>query len=101
MTKNPYLNALAAVIYIALVATFLYCGQLYLGPVHSIILPITMLSILVLSATVMGIIFFYQPVQMYLDGHKKEALSLFLRTVAIFAATTLALMIAIFVISPR
>ena len=97
MTKNPFINALIAIVYIVLVASFMYYGGLRLAPIQGVIVPVTMLSLFVLSAALMGIIFFYNPVQMYLDGDKKNALSLLVKTVAIFASSTVLLIIALFV----
>jgi hypothetical protein len=75
----------------------MYYGGLRLAPIQGVIVPVTMLSLFVLSAALMGIIFFYNPVQMYLDGDKKNALSLLVKTVAIFASSTVLLIIALFV----
>ena len=89
MTRNPLINALSASAYIVLVVSIMsYAGQHTQGP-DGLIVPITMLSLFVLSAAVMGFLFFYRPVQMYLDGEKKGAVDLFLKTVAVFAAITL------------
>lgn len=44
----------------------------------------------------MGFIFFYQPVQMYLDGEKNAAVNLFLKTVGFFAGITLLLLLVLF-----
>ncbi|MGC9605406.1 MAG: hypothetical protein ABSF56_01460 [Minisyncoccia bacterium] len=101
MTKNPFTNALIAIAYIAVIASFLYYGQLFLGPVRGIIVPVVMLSIFVLSAAFMGLVFFYQPVQMYLDGDKKGSLSLFTKTMMIFAGVTILLVIILFLLAPR
>ena len=88
MTKNPFLNALAAVLYISVVASLMFYGPERVGPVDSVLLPIAMLSLFVLSVATMGYIFFYEPFQLYFDGKKKEALDLFLKTIAIFAGVT-------------
>jgi len=97
MTKNPFINALIAIAYIALVASFMYYGGLRLAPIQGVIVPVTTLSLFVLSAALMGIIFFYNPVQMYLDGDKKDGLSLLVKTVSIFASATVLLIVALFV----
>jgi hypothetical protein len=79
-----------------LVASGPYYGPKLIGtPADSILFPIAFLCLFVLSATVMGLIFFMQPVQLYLAGDKKQALALFLRTVAVFAGITLLVMILI------
>lgn len=89
MTKNPFLNALAALLYIAIVASVMFYGTKNVpGPDKSILAPIAILSLLTLSAAAMGYIFFYQPVMLYLDGKKKNAVNLFVQTLAIFALIT-------------
>lgn len=100
MTKNPFLNALAAIAYISLVASFMFYGsRAFAGTPDGVIIPVTMLSLFVLSAALMGLIFFYHPVQMYLDGDKKAAASLVVRTVAIFASVTFVLMAALIAVA--
>jgi len=95
MTKNPFLNALLASGYISLVASAMYYSPKYAGSVDAVIVPVTVLSLFVLSAVVMGVLFFYQPIQMYLDGAKREAVSLFLKTVGVFAVITVILISAL------
>ena len=100
MTKNPLLNALSASVYIASVAIIMYYGPQLAGPVDSVLGPIALLSLFVLSAAVMGYLFLSQPVQMFLGGQKQEAINLFLRTVAIFACITLLLLATLFFLIP-
>ena len=96
MTKNPLINALAALVYIILVAMVMFYGMEHAGSDKSIIVPITMLSLFTLSAAVMSFIFASQPLQLYLDGKKKEAVKLFLQTLVIFAGITSVLLILLF-----
>ena len=95
MTRNPYANAVAAAAYIVLVAMVMTFGREF-GPDESVFIPIAVLSLFVLSAAVMGFIFFFQPVQMYLDGAKKEAIDLFLKTLATFAGLTVLALAVLF-----
>jgi hypothetical protein len=88
MTKNPFINALAATVYIAIVASVLFYGPKNSGPGGALIIPIAMLSLFTLSAAVMGYIFLYQPLRLYAEGEKPRAVRLFLQTVAIFAVIT-------------
>jgi hypothetical protein len=86
MKLKPLRNALLAIGYIALVV--LCITQFIDGPAeHSapILMPMLMLSLLTLSVAVMGYLFFYEPLKMYIDGDKKGAMQLFLRTIGIFA----------------
>ncbi len=69
MSKNPYLNALLASLYIIAVSSFLYFGQRIAGPSEdSVLAPIAMLSLLVLSVAAMAFLFFYQPLQRLIAG---------------------------------
>lgn len=96
MTKNPFINALAAALYITLVALVMFYGTANLPKEDSILAPIAMVSLFTLSAAVMGYIFFSQPLQMYLDGKKKEAVNLFTKTVAVFGGITVVILALLF-----
>ena len=88
MSKNPYINALLASAYIAVVASFMYFGSQNAGGVDSVLAPIAMLSLLVLSVATMGYLFFYQPAQLFMAGRAGEAGTFFLKTVGGFALVT-------------
>jgi len=57
------------------------------------------LSLFVLSAAVMGFLFVYQPLQLYLDCHKKEGVDFFFKTVGSFAIITVLLIGALVIFS--
>ncbi len=95
MTKNPLINALAALLYISAVASFMFFGVEKVDAVPGLLVPIAMLSLFTLSAAVMGYIFLAQPLQMYIDGEKKGAVNLFVQTVACFAGLTILVLIAL------
>jgi hypothetical protein len=91
--KTPLVYAVGAVAYIVLIVFVMM--RLVGGPdPDSIIVPMTMLSLFVLSAAVMGFLFVYEPLRMYLDGQKHEALVFFGKTVGIFAC-----FVALFIIT--
>jgi hypothetical protein len=98
MTRNPILNALAASLYIVVVGLVMFYGPRMAGRANtpSVIVPIAVISLFTLSAAVMGYVFLYQPLQLFLEGDKRSAVSLFLRTVAVFAGITLLLLAALF-----
>lgn len=98
MTKNPFYNALAAVAYIVLVVLGINTIS-RLAPVDNILMPMAALSLLVLSVCVMAFVFFFEPFRMYFDGKRSEALSLFGKTVVIFAIFGIAIFIAALVVS--
>lgn len=89
MSKNPFINALAASVYIVMVATIMNYGSKLFGEADTFVTPIAVLSLFVLSAALMGYFFLYQPFQLYFDGKKKEGVKLFLETVGVFAVITL------------
>lgn len=99
MTKNPFINALVASGYIALVASGLFLTSHYVRPedlnIPEIVFPIFVLSLLVFSVALMAFTFFYQPVLLFLDNKKDEATSLFLKTLGIFAVITIILLIVV------
>ena len=79
MTKNPIINGLAAELYIVLIVAVLNWGtRLAIGKDDTFLAPLAMISLFTLSAAVMGYIFGLQPIQLYLDGKKKQAVALFL-----------------------
>lgn len=89
MTKNPLVNALSASAYIALVVAIIhFISQTQSEKTDSFFAPILFLSLLTLSVTVMAMIFFYQPFQLFISGKKKESINLFAKTVGIFAVFT-------------
>ncbi len=97
MTKNPFINAISASAYIILVVTIMtVVTQPLRNKPDTFFAPITMLSVLTLSVAVMAYLFFYQPLQLLINGKKKEALSLFTKTVGIFAAITAVILILLF-----
>ena len=96
MTKNPFINAFTATLYIAAVALLMFYGTEHKASVNSVIVPIAVVSLFTLSAAVMGYLFLYQPLQLYLDGKKKHAVNLFLQTVAVFAGITVLIFALLF-----
>lgn len=88
MTKNPFLNALAATLYITAVASLMFYGSKIENHVDTVAAPIAMISLFTLSAAMMGYCFVFMPLRLYLDGEKKRAANLFLQTIGIFAGIT-------------
>lgn len=96
MSKNPIINGLSALIYIVTVAFVMYFGTKNLPKEDTILAPIAMISLFTLSAGVMGYIFGLQPIQLYLDGKKKEAVKLFLKTLMVFGFLTAFMLLLLF-----
>ncbi len=82
--KKPFLYALAAALYIVGIV-FVINALTQVVPGKTIIIPIIMLSLFVLSAAVMGFLFLSEPFYLYMENKKQEAVVFFAKTVGIFA----------------
>ncbi len=96
--KNAALNAVVTALYVAVIASFLFYAPKVFGPnrTNTVLVPIVVLSLFVFSAAVTGILVFGQPVLWYLDGKKKEAISLLVYTLGIFLLITIAALLALY-----
>lgn len=97
MSKNPIVNALSASAYIFLVVSVMnFVTQPLRNKPDTIFAPITILFVLTLSVSVMAYLFFYNPLQLFIEGKKKEAVNLFVKTVGVFAAFTAVVLLLLF-----
>lgn len=95
MTNNPILNALGALGYISLIASIIFFAGNFENKLPMPFAMITVLSLFTLSAAVMGYIFLSLPLQLILDGKKKQGVDLFIKTVGVFAIITALIFITI------
>ena len=97
MTKNPIVNALSASVYIVLIVCLMTFGMQPLrNKPDTFFSPIVFLSVFTLSAAVMTYLFFYQPVILLIDGKKKDAVNLFVKTVGVFGMITILAVVLLF-----
>lgn len=97
--KKPFLHALAAALYIvAIVLIAERVGNALKNQPDTIVIPMTMLSLFVLSAAIMGYIFLSEPLQLLIEGKKKEAVTFFAKIVGFFACFVLLYTIILFLI---
>lgn len=97
MSKNPIINALSASAYILLIVSVMnFVTQPLRNKPDTFFAPVTVLFVLTLSVAVMAFLFFYQPLLIFIEGKKKEAVNLFVKTVGIFAALTAVVLILLF-----
>ena len=97
MSKNPIINALSASAYIVLVvAVMTFVTKPLRNKPDTFFAPITVLFVLTLSVAIMAYLFFYQPLQLFIDGKKKQAVNLFVKTVGIFAVITIIVLALLF-----
>lgn len=88
--KYALINALGTALYIVAVASFIFLGKEgVFGERETLLIPIAMLMLFVFSAALTGILIFGRPVMWYLDGKKREALSLLFYTLGIFLVITI------------
>ena len=89
LKKRGFINAFATALYVIAIASFMYYGSLIkLGRANIILVPITMLLLFVFSAALTGFLIFGKPAQLYVDGKKKEAISLLTYTLVSFSIIT-------------
>ncbi|MCX6781842.1 MAG: hypothetical protein NTW66_01880 [Candidatus Magasanikbacteria bacterium] len=92
------LNAIGVGAYVAVIALIMQNGERIFGKMNNILGPIAFLLMFVLSAAVTGGLMLGKPVMLYLDGLKKEAVKMFIFTVAwLFVITLAALLIQIII----
>jgi len=108
MNKNIYkyagLNAAGTALYIAVVAWFLtYLSQAYGSTtimrsnpwLNPLLIPIAMLLLFVFSASFTGMLVLGRPVFWYMEGKKKDAVSLLLMTIGFLFIITLAVFLLV------
>ncbi|PJA70134.1 hypothetical protein CO155_01705 [Candidatus Pacearchaeota archaeon CG_4_9_14_3_um_filter_35_19] len=78
------INSIGTTLYIILIASFMYFLENVLNTKTSIFIPVVMLMLLVFSVALVGALIFGRPAIWYLEGKKKEGISLFISTRVIF-----------------
>src|SRR6266436_704828 len=97
MSKNPIINAFSASAYIILVAFVVnLISHTQRNKPDTFFAPVVVLSLLTLSVSIMAFLFFYQPLQIFIQGKKKEALNLFIQTVGVFGIITAVVLVLLF-----
>jgi len=96
MSRNPIINAFSASAYILLIAgTLDLVSRTQGSKPDTFFAPVAFLSLFTLSAAIMAYLFFYQPFQLFIDGKRKEAATLFLQTIGAFGAITIVIWILV------
>ena len=97
MTKSPYINAICALAYIVLgVVIMTFVTRPLQDKPDTFFAPVVFLSLLTLSVAVMAFLFFYQPLMFFIEGKKKAAVNLFVKTVGAFAVFTGLILVLLF-----
>jgi hypothetical protein len=96
--KYALVNSLWTVLYIILIGTFFYNAQSMFGDEHSPLIPVIMLMLFVFSAALTGGLILGRPFLWYLDGKKKEALTLLGYTLGIFFVVMIIMMVLLYLL---
>jgi len=97
--KRAFIDSLGTAAYIILVVSLIFSLRSFLPePEDAIIIPIAMLLLFVCSAAITGFLVFGKPIMLYLDGKKREAVSLLSYTLGILVLITLIAFIFLMVI---
>lgn len=91
--KRSAAYATFAALYVVVVATVMRNAQRLFGgdKPDTVLAPIGILLLLVVSAATMGLLIFGKPVMLYIDGRKREAVTMVSWTVGVLAAYTVLL----------
>lgn len=82
--KKPLLYALVAALYIVIIVFVLNSLTSILRG-DTMLIPMLILSLFVLSAAIMGFLFLSEPIHLYIENRKQEAITFFAKIVGIFA----------------
>lgn len=67
--------------------------------IPTVLIPMMMLSILVLSVSIMGYLFVYEPVRLLIEGERQKALAFLAHTIGFFACYSVLFIIAFVYVS--
>ncbi len=95
---KPFIHAALAALYIVFVVSVINMFSAFPSAQHTFLIPITMLSLLVLSAAVMGYLFFYRPIVLLIEGDRRGALIFFSKMVGTFAVLVAIYLLALGVV---
>jgi len=94
--KTALLNVVYTTVYVIVISLFLgYGSNIKIGKVSPFIASIVFLLLFVFSAALTGFLVVGKPLQLYIDGKKKDALSLLFYTLIFLFILTL---ISIFIL---
>jgi len=84
--KKPFLYASSAILYIVvLVSASNLAVHVLQDKPETILIPMTILSLFVLSASIMGFLFLSEPLSLLIENKKHEAIVCFAQIVGFFA----------------
>ena len=91
--KRAFIDAIGTVVYIILVASFIFSLKVLALEEDTVIIPIAMLLLFVCSAAITGFLVLGKPVMLYIDGEKRGAVLLLGYTLGILVLITVIIFI--------
>lgn len=99
--RKSFVNAGGTFIYVMAVATFMQNSEKLFGTValgKEFVIPIFMLMLFLISATITSFLVLGKPIMLYADGMKKEAVHLLFYTIAWLILFLLAIATILFIL---
>ncbi len=94
------IDSFGTALYIIFISTFMfYASEGFFGKTETIFIPIVMLMLLVLSAAITGSLILGKPILLYIDGKKREALTLLFYTLGVFLILTIIMIFILILIN--
>ncbi|TAJ14569.1 hypothetical protein EPO56_01845 [Patescibacteria group bacterium] len=97
MRLSPFVNASLAALYIVGIAFTMGAFTSVKSLENTLLIPIGVLGLFVLSALTMGFLFIFEPLRLYFDNKKKEAVTFFFKTLGTFAVLVILYLVSILV----
>lgn len=102
INKEALRNSLFTALYIAFIGSSMYFISTFkIGNDNTFLAPIAFLLLFVLSAAITSFLVFGKPAQLYIDGKKKEAISLLTSTIAYLAIFTVVIFVLLLIATTR
>ena len=85
MKKSEYflkslVNAAGVLVYVSAIAWMLFNGEMIFGKASNFLMPLLLLLLFIVSASITGLLVLGKPIHLYLSGLKKEAFILLFAT---------------------
>lgn len=87
--------AFGVLVYTSAVAWMLFNGEDFFGKASTFLMPLFLLLLLIMSASITGLLVFGKPILLYLDNRKKEAFAFLSATLAWLAFFALAVVVVL------
>ena len=93
-----FINAAGVFVYVSAVAWLMFNGKNIFGKSPNFLMPLFILLLFIMSATITSLLVLGKPIQLYLGGSKKEAVNLLFTTLACLALFAVIVILVILLI---